>query len=276
MKATKEAASARYLGFFATQQEEYILNFLLPSLSFVTMTKISDKREARKALNSPEIATRFALYYFAFARRGGERAGYGKLALRMFDSTKRQGLRSAWPTFQNLCKERGVGANEKVNRRPIEGLMQVYHLKHFGGGGLFAGIARRANSTGALGSTYVELITVAGLGEKISSFLLRDLVWIYDIEERVLRGDRMFLQPVDVWVRRTAEVVFMQRFPQRVPGLAVGNLVSEACCEARLSGIAFNQGAWVFGSQKVKNKSEYENRLKDCLDLATTSSTANS
>ena len=252
--------------FLAGNQGEYLSGFLLPEISKIACSKIGDRRDAIAALNSPDVSTSFALYYFAFARAGGERAGYKNLALKMFETTKGKNFASVWPAFAELCRKAGVGANEKLNRRPIEGLMQVHHSGHFGDAGLFAGIADQVRKTGVLAKTYLELLEVVGLGEKISAFLLRDLVWIYDLEERVAPTDRMFLQPIDVWVRRAAEAVFMRPFPERVPSLTIGHLLAEACRQAQVSGIAFNQGAWFFGSQKVKKVDGYRKMLGELVN----------
>ncbi len=250
------------LAFLASYQRQYIRNFILAELSRIAGSKIDTKRQAISLLQSPEMSTRFTLYYFTFARAGAEAAGYDELSLEMFERVKGNDLKTTWRAFQELCEREGIGPNEKLNRPPIEGLMRIYFRTRHGGRGLFPTIATEVERTGSLAQSYVDLMTVARLGEKRAAFLLRDLAWIWDLEGRATPASLMFLQPIDVWVREAARTVLNDGLDDHVPSLAVAHLLSEACLNAKVSGVAFNQGAWFFGSQVVKERSAYRRKLR--------------
>jgi hypothetical protein len=124
--------------------------------------------------------------------------------------------------------------------------------------GLFNGLATEIKRTGRLTGPFLYLLTAVGLGKKRAAFLLRDLVWIYGLEDNIARADRLYVQPMDIWTLRAAASVFQQQLPDnRELDLAIAQMLSEACYCASVSGVAFNQGAWKFGNKKVGRGNDY-------------------
>jgi hypothetical protein len=254
---------------YSEYQSQYVDGILLPNITQATGLPCDSRLQAIDILQSPEAGLKFAVYNFAFARAGAERAGYGIVARDMVESEFPKSDPDPWGVFVALCSKRGIKPNEKVNRRPIEGLWRSTTEGLFGAPGIFAGIAMNIESTGGLASTYLRLRDKGGLGEKIACFLLRDLVWIWDLENDIHEPDLVFLQPIDVWLREAARLITELDLPEKwAHNYVVAHLLSEACRNSRVSGVAVNQGAWYVGAKKVIDRSKYQERIPKYVDLS--------
>jgi hypothetical protein len=146
----------------------------------------------------------------------------------------------------------GRGANVKLNPlAPSEGHARSltslvagleadnYNLVHWAEGGLERGEAEQL---------YRQLLTVRGLGPKIVPFFLRDVAAAFAIDEDVI-GAEEFLQPIDVWTRRGAQVLARQLdvSPPRTDFAAAGIIV-EAARRASVLPSLLNAGIWCFGA----------------------------
>jgi hypothetical protein len=108
-----------------------------------------------------------------------------------------------------------------------------------------------------------SMLTIRGLGHKLKAFFLRDIVSILQCEDRALRCPRDYLwcQPVDVWVRLTAENLPSSDRHDPIPsdgryGLGRSDLAAawKLVCLSRevdVSPLAVNQGIWYFCSNAV-------------------------
>ena len=93
---------------------------------------------------------------------------------------------------------------------------------------------------------YKDLIGIRGIGPKIASLYLRDLVDIYDLENKIAPEDLALLQPVDVWVRRVACKTGIVASEQ-MSDLDIQKSIVRVCGELGVSALRFNQGAWYLG-----------------------------
>ena len=83
-----------------------------------------------------------------------------------------------------------------------------------------------------------KLTSIRGIGAKIASLFLRDLAVWFDLTPNV---DRWYMQPVDVWVRRTVKLLSGSNMSdEEIAKWIVRN--SENPERA-------NQGIWYFASQ---------------------------
>lgn len=104
--------------------------------------------------------------------------------------------------------------------------------------------------TGQIESHYTELQYSSNhqgegiyqLGPKITSLYLRDLVWLYELDDKINRGFWALLQPVDVHVRRVASLIGLVE--ASADDRKIRNAIVEACLENSLPPLMFNQGAW--------------------------------
>ncbi len=107
---------------------------------------------------------------------------------------------------------------------------------------------------------YEFIKKIRGVKQKISSFYLRDIAYLTAIDE-TKTDDSFLLQPIDIWIERILEIIFPTiKFKCRQQKRKA---IIELCNEAKVSAIAFNQGAWEFGSRIAKNQDRLKEALKD-------------
>jgi hypothetical protein len=208
--------------------------------------------------SEPRTAFEFILER-AFARAGGEQAGYGEIAL---DALKRSCKRNGdyqklmaspdagttiWNDFQRICKTQNKRPYIAMNRSLIIGLTHLAKTSPHANPALkFEELIRK----GKLTEGFLRLFRIKGIKEKIARFLLRDLVSALELEDTVAERDLQFLQPVDVWVRKTATYLWPPL--KGAPDWLIAQFITEKCLEHQVSSIRFNQGAWRFGSDQVE------------------------
>lgn len=224
-----------------------------------------DFAEMRDSLQEPRFSAQVFFGIYAFERAGSARAGYGGIASKLLHAGKNfASAAEFWKAFQSACESKRVGSNERLNRKVLE---QGYQ-KHFGTtrsqGWLFE-LGRAMADKNQVLPAYLELLAIPGIGPKIAAFLCRDLAWIFGCEERLLASEQLLLQPVDTWIRQIA-VLFWPEFKPvehrqaQVDFLIAARIVSTVR-ELGQSGVAFNQGAWFFGSQRVRASGNLETEL---------------
>jgi hypothetical protein len=99
---------------------------------------------------------------------------------------------------------------------------------------------------GKIKDHFNELQTIRSIGPKCSSFYLRDLSCIYSMDAKLGKDNLIYLQPIDVWVKRVAleaEIIKENEKNEFV----IRKYIVDACSEAEVSAIKFNQGAWYLG-----------------------------
>ncbi len=88
------------------------------------------------------------------------------------------------------------------------------------------------------------------IGSKIASLILRDIVYIYKLENYLNRKDYYFLQPIDTWVHQLSNRVGLVHKNKIYRGEAKD--ITERCFEFKTDPIQYNQGAWYIGSNSLK------------------------
>ena len=101
-----------------------------------------------------------------------------------------------------------------------------------------------------------NLITdIRGIGTKISSLYLRDIAYFGKLHEEEIE-DQHYLQPVDTWIEQTLSIIFSDAKPRSLKKKQ--EMIVELCHSAGISSIAFNQGAWILGSQVTGDFSTFK------------------
>lgn len=86
---------------------------------------------------------------------------------------------------------------------------------------------------------------ITQVGPKIAAFYLRDIISLFALDEFVTAETALYLQPVDVWVRKLAQ--HTQIVPPKPTDAAVRDAILLLCKEKSVSPLLFNQGAWYLG-----------------------------
>jgi len=123
------------------------------------------------------------------------------------------------------------------------------------------------NQTHNIQTPFNILTMIRGIGPKIASFYLRDLVYIMNIDLANIQN-RTLLQPIDTWVKRTVEILTNDENMNNRQQIA--EWVVSNCLENNINPERVNMGMWFFCSQIVK--SEYKlrrilNNLNDAQNL---------
>lgn len=116
---------------------------------------------------------------------------------------------------------------------------------------------------GEVGRVYEIIKSIRGIGPKITPSFLRDVTIWFDVE--VEEYARYLLQPVDIWVKRTVEVLS----PEGKKGDE--DKARWICEESRKSNAnpeRVNKGVWFFGAEIVDKKSKLGEALKNICDKA--------
>ena len=105
-----------------------------------------------------------------------------------------------------------------------------------------------------------KLITdIRGIGTKIASLYLRDIAYLSRLPEEEIE-DQRYLQPVDTWIEQTLSIVFGGAKPRSLKKKQ--EMIVELCHTARVSPIAFSQGAWMLGSRVAGDYSTFKQLAK--------------
>jgi hypothetical protein len=91
---------------------------------------------------------------------------------------------------------------------------------------------------------------IIGVGPKVAALYLRDVVFLYDLEDRVDPESAFSLQPIDVWVRRVA--LRYGIVDEGASDAAIQQAIAASCQEHGVSPVRFNQGAWVVGYHGIE------------------------
>ena len=229
---------------------------------------------ARSLMRDP----RKGLEYFlqdSFARAGGEQAGYGGIAVNALRRcistvngyavfiTKENASELAWAEFERICLSQNIGVNRRVNEGVVKGLIRLAQESKDYDYNPFQYIRKKVQS--AMTDAFIALTNIKGIADKIAPFLLRDLVCILDLEEKVPLEHRIFIQPVDRWVKKTA-ICMWADIGMRASSWGIAMRIVDKCNEFGISGIRFNQGAWKYGTLKVKDVKNLCYKLEELLE----------
>lgn len=204
--------------------------------------------------------------HYAHERQGAAPA-YSKIAIKALKNRFGHSLRSLTVTdAEEVWKDyREIAQNEfnnlKVNRthnpmRSDRGLLRVMANKDI------TNLASRAKSLIQNKQTKEahELVTsIRGIGTKIASLYLRDIVYLGRIPEREIK-DQYYLQPIDTWIEQTLSIIFGDIKPTVLKKKQ--EIIVKLCEIANVSPIAFSQGAWMFGSQIAGDYSTFQQLAK--------------
>lgn len=101
---------------------------------------------------------------------------------------------------------------------------------------------------GRIGQLYAEIDSIWQIGQKVSSFFLRDLAFIFNLN---LSPQEFFtIQPIDTWVKQVAinTGICISKTPDH---RIVGKIV-DACNKAGVDPKKVNAGAWYLGANSFE------------------------
>ncbi|WXG43843.1 MAG: hypothetical protein WED04_07390 [Promethearchaeati archaeon SRVP18_Atabeyarchaeia-1] len=96
---------------------------------------------------------------------------------------------------------------------------------------------KRMIEEGDIEKAYNQLNSIVSIGPKISSFLLRDITLLYDLEAKISIDDQIYGQPIDTWI---AKIAF--------------SMMNKEIRDKNLPAARFNAGAWFYLWSKSREK----------------------
>jgi len=101
-----------------------------------------------------------------------------------------------------------------------------------------------------IAEAYRSLDGIWSIGPKIASLILRDVVYIYGLENYFSDEDYYFLQPIDTWVHNLSKKIQLVNKSEIYRDEAKD--ITDKCFELGVNPIHYNQGAWYVGSNSLK------------------------
>lgn len=257
--------------------DRYAQDFLLGHIRKVLNLPDADRSAIAEALEDPEKALIVFFAHYAFARRGKDREELAELAVQAMKRLVEEKPFSEvldmadgtllWEKFALICEERKRKSNEQQNRGPVQGMLELAQEIHRIDPelSLATWLIEGVESTGRLEPQHTRIVDIRGVGPKSASTFLRDMVWVYDAEEEVEAADRLFVQPVDRWLRLIVKYVVPEPDLDDPADWIVAGKISKYARRAGVSGISFNMGTTYFGQRIVGNPAKFADGLRDIL-----------
>ena len=205
---------------------------------------------------------------YAYERQGAA-AAYSEIARRCISQRYGNGhnwrvptqndAQALWDDYKNIAKSDYNLRDNKTGKARVNEARNPMNMN----GGIVAKLAsegipniaiyvRYSINVGKSAEAYNFFVKeVRGVGEKIASFYLRDIAYLARLDEAKISSDVYLLQPMDTWLEQTFRILFESGVPTNVSKKLQERqkLIVELCKKSEVSSIAFNQGAWVLGSQ---------------------------
>ncbi|MDM7460615.1 MAG: hypothetical protein P3X24_003060 [bacterium] len=274
-----EAILNRLAGEKADQFQREVL---YPQMARAMRLQLPHSQAVRESLADAYYAFRVMLGYYAFAKRGNDRAEYSGYALQALDKVL-QGDKAnfgaflasgnapeqLWNAFVAVCQEHQRKINEQLNRGLIEGLAgyaaQLYADDEIGN--IWMDIQQAIVQSGRVEPIHEKITGIKGIGPKVGALVLRDMVALYDLENQIDAGDFHYLQPVDTWIRRIGPMLSDEITDKTADWVIAGKL-SKLCRRNRVSGVRFNQGVQYLAIVELRDLDRLKSHLRTLAENA--------
>ena len=214
--------------------------------------------------DSYQALVRFVRGY-AYERQGAA-AAYKLIAEKSIEKVLCNRVRSinleisekVWRTYREIAKTEFNNLSVNATHNPLKSdkgiltMMAKEQIKNL------AVFVRDMIQNGNTKKVHRLMVNVRGIGTKIASLYMRDIAYLGDLNELKIK-DSHYLQPIDTWIEQCLSII-LEDVPKK-PEEKQRKIV-ELCKEANVSQTAFNQGAWVIGSQIAGNFGFFREILK--------------
>ncbi len=148
--------------------------------------------------------------------------------------------------LDDLMKSNGVN-NHKDRKMVCEVLDFILNLPASYDHNIVKYTIERIESGGIV-NIFNELNAIYAIGDKLSSFYIRDTVLVFDLENHLQADDFKYCQPIDTWVKQVAVKLGIIS-PQEGDIETIKSAIIVGCQEASTSPLLFNAGAWMVGAK---------------------------
>ncbi len=253
--------------------DSYIGETLLPALKCASHAESASLKDIRAAFSNPYRCLLAFYLHYAFAKRGRDRE-------ELTDTTSLALMRTAredqaddllsqpdgsllWSNFEKICQEKRRKCVEQLNRGLIAGILElaqeIYRIDHTGS--IAGWVLRGVLQTTHIEPQFLRIVDIRGVGPKTTSTFLRDMAFLYGMEDQLAHADRLYVQPVDRWIRLAASEVVQEFAENDAADWIVAGKLAKYTRKAGVSGIRFNMGASYFGTREVRDPARYSSSI---------------
>ena len=258
--------------------DRYIEDFLFHHLRrLMKLSEDADHDTIKEALEDPYKSLQTFYGHYAFSRRGKDRDDLARAALAALeqiqkdkpfsDVLKAEDGVELWELFEENCKKYNRKSNENQNRGMIQGMLElsqeIYRIDKVGSIAtwLTDGVAQSEQ----LETQFLRVVDIRGVGPKSTSTFFRDILYIFDMEDAIDPADKIYVQPIDRWLRLMSRYVVPEKGMDTAADWIVAGKVSKYSRRARVSGLRFNMGTTYFGQKIVREPDKFESCIKQIL-----------
>lgn len=257
--------------------DRYLAEVLIPNLGKVLDIATPDVPSIQASLSTAEGSLRAFLGYYAFSRRGKDRYELSSIALEALDRfeegafmtfIRQPAATQLWEHYVDVCAVRHRKPMEQSNGGVVAGMaelaQEIFALDHIGSiaGWVIACIDRH----GRLEPPFLRIVDVRGVGPKLASLLLRDVVFMFDFENRVEAADRLYCLPIDKWTRLIAPLIIEEPEVEQMPDWVLAGKVCKYARRNHVSSIRFSMGLSYFGQRVVSPSLPFAEQVESALD----------
>lgn len=256
--------------------EHYLGEILVPSLCRACHAQHSIESLIER-LQDPYHCLEAVFAHYAFARRGKDRLELSEIAIAALHRTTRgdqigdflalEDAESLWESFVDVCRERGRKPMEQLNIGVIAGMaelaQEIYRLD--GSGSIAGWIVKGVEQTGRIEPQFLRMVDVRGIGPKITSLFLRDIILLFNLESAIDHSDRLYVQPIDKWIRAIAPYVIDEPNADNLADWILAGKLSKYARKAGVSGVRFNMGTTWFGMREIRAPEFFESGIRQIV-----------
>lgn len=275
MRRESVAAMETFAGPVA---DAFIKGCLLPTLAKAASVPGPCPDLIRTALADPHKCLLTIFGHYAFARRGRERFELAEIAVEALDRTCRQSSFSKfllepdasrlWDNFEDTAKEWGRKPMAQLNRGVVAGMAELAQEVGRLDGSLSIAkwIVRGVSTTGRIEPEFLRMVDVRGVGPKMTSLFLRDVVLLFELESQIDAADRLYLQPIDKWTRAIAPWIIDEVNIEDAADWVLAGKMAKYARLAGVSGVRANIGMTQFGLKNIRHPENAEASIQDFFD----------
>ncbi len=260
--------------------DRYASEMLLGPLGRILGAGPHNIADVRDALLDPYLCLRAFFGHYAFSRRGKDRATLSELAMDALEEVAGgdrigqflaldSGIR-LWEAFEDRCRENRIKSNEQQNRGVVQGTAELaQEVSQIGLRSIADWVRKGVLETDRMEPQFLRVVDIRGVGPKITSQFLRDLTYLFSLEERIERADRIYIQPIDKWIRALAPFVVPEPNAEGMADWVLAGKLNKYSRWAGVSPVRFNMGATYFGIRHVHSVENIEPAVAELVAGAT-------
>lgn len=232
--------------------------------------------QVREALGDPILCLRVFFSHYAFSRRGKDRALLATMAIDALDRCLESDPGSIiaghsgealWNAYLEVTAEHNRQPTVQLDLGVIAGMAELCQeiYQEDGVGSIASWIVRSILQTDRIEPAFLRMVDIRGVGPKTTSTFLRDIVFVSGLEDQLDHQDRLYVQPIDKWMRMMAPYIIPEIVDIRAADWILAGKISKYARHAGVSGIRFNMGTTYFGLRVVHEPDAFEPRIKELL-----------